>query len=496
MTNALIYARISKDRTGAGLGVDRQEELCQELAARLGVTVLDVYRDNDVSAYSGKPRPEYRAMLERMGRGGVDVVLCWHTDRLHRSPKELEEYIDVSERCKVATRSVESGELDLATPDGRMRARLLGTVARYESEHKSRRVQAAQEQAARAGRWLGGRRPYGWTFEDGAPVIVEDEAQRIRAMHDAVLSGQSIRSVVDSLNSDGALTSHNGRWTRDGVRHVLLRPRNAGLAEWKGQVLDGHASTFPAIVTEATHRAVVAKLTDPSRSRATSNRVRYLLSGIVQCECGGLMVKGNVAPKSRESYPIYRCQAAGTGHVTKKVEATDAHVLEVVAAVLRSDDGLDPAPSTNNDERQRLEDEAAALRQRADAAADSFIGGTITQRQMDRISTAANARLADIERQQADLHAASQTPGALSAEGRAALAEQWETGDLEERRRILRGAFGVVITRTPPGAARRFEPSTVRIAVKANTGPLTAEQVAAVLAEKVATGQKSVTYLP
>ncbi|OMH27080.1 hypothetical protein BKD30_04120 [Tersicoccus phoenicis] len=496
MPNALIYARISKDKTGAGLGVDRQERDCRKLADRLGATVLDVYVDNDISAYGGKHRPGYRAMLDRMTQGGIDYVLCWATDRLHRRVDDLREYADISIKHGVLTHAVTAGIIDLSTGSGLFAAQINGAFAELESTRKSERVKAAQEQAARAGKWLGGRRPYGWAFEDGAPVIVDDEAERIRVMHDAVLSGQSIRSIVDGLNSAGALTSYDGHWTRNTVRQVLKRPRNAGLATYRGQILDGHASTFPAIVSEATHRAVVAKLTDPNRARSTSNRVKYLLSGIAQCECGRLMVKATVKPQATSLYRVYKCQASGRGHAHKKMEAADAHVLDVVTAILHSDAGLDATPSSNDDARQQLEDEAATLRQMTDEAADSRFRGTIDQRQMERITVPANARLADIERQLADLHAASQTPGVLSAEGRATLAAQWDTGDLEERRRILRAAFGVVITRTPPGAARRFEPSTVRIAVKANAGPLTPEQVETVVAAEVAAGQTSITLLP
>ena len=89
-------------------------------------------------------------------------MLAWHTDRLHRSPTELEDYVDVCERRKVVTQTVKAGELDLTTPSGRAVARTLGAWARFEVEHKSERTRRAQRQAAEAGRWLGGRPPFGW----------------------------------------------------------------------------------------------------------------------------------------------------------------------------------------------------------------------------------------------------------------------------------------------------------------------------------------------
>src|SRR3954465_13621526 len=91
---AVIYTRMSKDRAGAGLGVDRQRQDCADLADRLGWTIVAHHSDNDLSAYSGKARPGYRALLDDLKAGRADAVLVWHTDRLHRRPVELEQYID------------------------------------------------------------------------------------------------------------------------------------------------------------------------------------------------------------------------------------------------------------------------------------------------------------------------------------------------------------------------------------------------------------------
>ncbi|GAA4641947.1 recombinase family protein [Gordonia humi] len=87
--NAIIYARISQDREGAGLGVDRQTEDARDLAERLGWRVLRVEADNDISAYSGKPRPGYERMLAAIESGEANAVIAWHADRLHRRTIEL-----------------------------------------------------------------------------------------------------------------------------------------------------------------------------------------------------------------------------------------------------------------------------------------------------------------------------------------------------------------------------------------------------------------------
>ncbi|MGH3699071.1 MAG: recombinase family protein, partial [Pseudonocardiaceae bacterium] len=190
---AAIYARISNDKTGAGLGVERQEADCRALAERLGWIVAEVFSDNDLSAYSGKPRPRYRAMLEAIRAGRITAVLAWHTDRLHRSPIELEDYISAcNDGRDVPTHTATAGPLDLSSPSGRMLARTLGTLARYESEHRGERVAAAALQRARAGRRSGGPRPFG--YEDDGVTVREPEAAAVRTAVESVLAGASLRS--------------------------------------------------------------------------------------------------------------------------------------------------------------------------------------------------------------------------------------------------------------------------------------------------------------
>jgi site-specific DNA recombinase len=72
---AAIYARISSDRDGDQLGVRRQLADCEALAARRGWEIAERYVDDDVSAYSGRVRPEYRRMLEDLTAGIVDAVV-------------------------------------------------------------------------------------------------------------------------------------------------------------------------------------------------------------------------------------------------------------------------------------------------------------------------------------------------------------------------------------------------------------------------------------
>src|SRR5690349_16308352 len=99
---AVVYTRISKDdRKGTedeGAGVARQETACRDLCRRRGWRVLEVFTENDVSASTRKPRPEFERMLAMAESGQLDLIVCAHVDRLTRSLVELERLIGLTER--------------------------------------------------------------------------------------------------------------------------------------------------------------------------------------------------------------------------------------------------------------------------------------------------------------------------------------------------------------------------------------------------------------
>ena len=156
-----IYARISSDPEGDQLGVRRQIEDCKRLAAERGWVVVDVYVDDDISAWSGKRRPEYERLLDDLRSGRIDGLVVWHLDRLHRHPRDLEAFLDLCDAAGVDTLGCVTGDVDLGTPVGRLTARMLGGLARYESDHKSERILRKHEELATAGK------PSGTSFSGG-----------------------------------------------------------------------------------------------------------------------------------------------------------------------------------------------------------------------------------------------------------------------------------------------------------------------------------------
>lgn len=450
---AVVYVRISRDREGGGLGVDRQLADCRTLAERLGLLITEVFEDNDLSAYSGKARPSYRRLLQHLRDGGATTVLCWHTDRLHRAPIELEEWIEVAEPRDVVVHTVKAGPIDLATPSGRMIARQLGAVARYESEHRSERVAAQKEHAAAAGRWLGGRRPFG--FEADGTTVRPLEAELIRSATDQLLTGSSLRSIVASWNHAGALTSTGKAWKPKMLRDVLSRWRNAGVHEHRGE--PGGLAQWDAIVTVEQVRAVRALFADPKRrTNGTDNARRWLLSGILTCPCGeGL--RSSTGAKGRRTY---RCKTPGPGHVSRIAAPVDDLVTRVVEAWLTEHDGVRTALSASAAvDVPALRATARRARRRVEEIAEMLGDGDLTAAEARTARLRAVSRLDAAE---AALTAAVRTSALSRMVGSADPVAAWRVADLDVQRAVLRELMTITVERQGPGR-RAFDPDTIVI---------------------------------
>ncbi|GHH77559.1 hypothetical protein GCM10018793_25920 [Streptomyces sulfonofaciens] len=381
---AAIYCRISQDRGGAGLGVARQEEDCRALCARLGWDVIAVHTDNDVSAYSGATRPEWTELLGAVRRGEIDAIAVWHVDRMTRSPRELEDVIDLADRHGVELATV-SGEIDLATPTGRMVARMLGAAARHEAEHKAERQKRQRRQAAEAGRIAGGgKRPFG--YEDDRMTVRSSEAEVIREGVRRVLANESLASICRDWQTRGILSPAGKPWKPSGLRRLLASARISGRREhtprgsWESTrpllgeiVADG---VWPGIISHEDSDRVRRILSDPARRQRVEGTTKrsYLLSGILRCgkpkengeSCGWPM-----SGRPRSGVPRYVCPnvpgtdaCAGTA---TNAERTDEHVRDMVLAALESPAfmerlrGQDDAGSELYEEIREDEEELEAL---------------------------------------------------------------------------------------------------------------------------------------
>ena len=453
--SAAIYARISADVEGKSLGVQRQVEDCRKLAADRGWPVGAEYVDNDVSAFSGKPRREYARMLADLESGARDAVIVYNLDRLHRRPVELEEFVALCERVGVSQVATVTADIDLGNDDGLFMARIFAAFAAKESGRKSARIRRKLLQNAEQGLPHGSVRPFG--YEADKITIREDEAAVVREMVDRYLAGQSIKSLTVWLNESAIAPAVAKSWQTSAVRQILCSGRIAGLREHRGQVIG--PAKWPAIITPAERDRVLARIASRSVTKTRAART-YLLSGMLRCgRCGNRLFSQarHVNPDNRVRR--YVClkgpDHGGCGRLTVVAEPVEHLLTDAVLTRLDSPHLAKVLAGKSSPDRDFAALAAAveADQARLDELAGLYAEGVISAREWIAARDPITARITQARR---NIAQATDTSAVYELAGTGGtLAKQWPDLDLDRQQAIINAVLDhAVIAPGTPGSRR------------------------------------------
>jgi site-specific DNA recombinase len=363
--------------------------------------------------------------------------------------------------------------MDLNTTSGRLVARLLGSVARNEVEHKAERQSRKMLQSAIDGRYSGGRLPLGYSLgpTKGSLVINPDEARVLREACSRLLGGHSMVNTaiwaakelgrpIQPVTLKTALTSdlitgfrqHVPQAERD--RWAAKRKKGLVSGEPKGTV---YKAGWEAILDKETSKAIRSLLNDPARKRQGRRPVKSLLSSLLHCA-----LCGSVLSYSKASY---KCSKRATrpdktdscGKVAVSTQAIEGHMQDVVKArLLKSDIRtlIDvPEPLTDaQEERKRLEDIRSKFY-------DLHRMGQMPFEDMVKQAEAITKELEALDQDEED-NERKRTQGIQIIDG----GERWEELGIDERRHIIRALYpGVIVYPTGRGhrSGVRFDKTRV-----------------------------------
>jgi site-specific DNA recombinase len=481
---AVLYARISLDKTGEAIGVQRQLREMRLLAQERGFEIVEEVTENDISASKELYRPGYAKVWKLVKGREVDHVVVWQSSRLMRSRRDRAEVIDTFGKHKADIVAVKGPSLDLRSAYGRGLAELSTAFDTMEGEVKAERISASIKDLAQRGKpW--GYVPYGWDRVGkgihAQQVVNEHEAAVVAELVDRLLAGESLNELYRDMNKRGEPAPglcqwmkipaevreqrmSKGRkpptrlWAKSTIRTLVLRDANVAIRRHNGADLAGH---WPPIVGRPKHDRVVALLSSPERRSHTGPRPgarKHLLThGIGRCgKCGGLLRAGN---RARSQGVIYMCQEHGcTGRVQRHV---DDLVARVVIGRLQMPDAL--GWLIGDDEKaRRLSERCEELQRRLDEAADSMADGKITTRQLERITAKLMPAL-EGARHDRDAAVRSLDIEAIRPLAGPEAANRWDAMPVSARRAVLEtlGIEVILMPRAQHGPG--FEPQTVEI---------------------------------
>ncbi|MGB7237353.1 MAG: recombinase family protein [Rhodococcus sp. (in: high G+C Gram-positive bacteria)] len=459
---AVIYARVSRDRTGTGKSVEEQIVECTRTCVQEGWDVAEVVTDDSVSAsrYSTKERPGYKSLAQILKPEMVLVV--WE---LSRAGRRTAEHLALQELCEERNVLFRAGSrtYDFRTSGDRFIGTVESAIAAKYSDETRERVLRAKRADAEAGR-PNGALGFGFmqtvdpaTFEK-TWILDPTTAPHIREAASDILNGKTLYSIVKDWNKRGITTINGNEWIPSTLRQMLMRPALAGLRENHGHTTK---AVWPPIISESEHRALVAIFFDPNRVTQRGSPVRHLGSGIFLCGVCGQTVGVMGAQPKLQRLSRYACPDR---HVSRSQADVDAHVTEklltVIADKLADEYLMDQTGAADGGETPSAHhlERAAELQGQIDDALTEFEAGRLSAALLGRIEASLLPQIAQERRA-----AAERTSNPLLAKLAAGAEGAWEAADIFERREMVRAAVVVTILRAGKGGTHVFDPTKVSV---------------------------------
>jgi DNA invertase Pin-like site-specific DNA recombinase len=148
-------------------------------------------------------RPGMSKLNDKLRAGRLCRIVVWRLDRLGRTTRGLCQLFEELQEKKVDLVSLKDG-FSLDSPAGRLHARILASVAEYETEIRRERVVAGQQVARRKGKtWGGSEKGWRWKVSDEqVAAIKEMKAAKTPIAKIARITGLSRPTIYRVLSQE------------------------------------------------------------------------------------------------------------------------------------------------------------------------------------------------------------------------------------------------------------------------------------------------------
>lgn len=403
-----IYIRVStEEQADEGYSIDAQNERLKAYALSQDWVIQETYIEEGVSG-KNMDRPELKRLLSDLKSDHSDhkIVLVYKLDRLTRSVSDLHTLLDYFDRHQTKFRSA-TEVYDTTTAIGRLFITLVAAMAQWERENLAERTKMGQIEMTRQGKWSGGRRPFGYDYNNGNLEINHAEAAIVKEIYHRYLAGSGTPKILKWLNNPThPQLASNKRWTLHNLKYVLQNPLYCGMVRYgyrdpKGKRQDEF------IVEKGNHKNII-ELDDFNRAQELRNKRKtmpsrsgtgtYSLTGILRCgKCGYSMSgdtrykKNKLESEARRYYTCVERVHSGLCDMPRQKESKLENAvlthLEQYHQVLNSDFSTFQFGSDTQNEIDAIHNEISKISSRKNRWMNAYENGDIESNVLkDRLS--------------------------------------------------------------------------------------------------------------
>src|SRR5205823_13449950 len=169
-------------------------------------------------------RPALQQLLADIQAGKIDVIVCYKIDRLTRSLADFAKIVEIlGARC--ASFVSVTQQFNTTTSMGRLTLNVLLSFAQFEREVIGERIRDKIAASKEKGMWMGGVPPLGYRAENHKFVVIDGEAEIVRAIFRRYMELGSVRLLKAELEARGIKSKS---WTSAAGRVIGDKPFSRG----------------------------------------------------------------------------------------------------------------------------------------------------------------------------------------------------------------------------------------------------------------------------
>lgn len=340
-TDAIIYLRVSTEEQVDNFSLATQEDICRKEAARKGLRVVKIFREEGKSAKTITGRPELLEMLHycKMNKKTVGALIIYRLDRLSR---QTSDYLSIRKNlvaCNI--KLVSASEPTGTSPTDTLLETIMASFAQHDNDVRSERTKNGMYARFKSG-LISGKPPLGYKMN--ANKIPEEDPESWEQMNhvwDLMATGtKSLREITIIMNDLGLRVMYKGKPKKLRIQSTQRIFRNkfyAGILtsnEYMEEVQGQHRpmislEQFYIVQRALDGRCVSKQVTNVKRTR--NNKI-FPLRRIVKCDTCGMGLTAGWSKGRSKRYPYYRCPR-GCKQVSIRAEKLDEEVIELLRSI-------------------------------------------------------------------------------------------------------------------------------------------------------------------
>jgi DNA invertase Pin-like site-specific DNA recombinase len=222
------YVRVSTEKQAEdGLGLAVQEKSILRWAREHGHRLVRIVRDEAVSgALPAEERLGLAEALSLIRNGKAAGLVIARLDRLARELTVQEAILAQVWRHGGTVFASDTGEIARDDPDDPMRTamrQMMGVFSQLERAMIGARLRAGRKLKAERGGFAYGSPPFGFKAEGGGLVEEPEEQKALKRIRQLARRGASLRTIAQTLESEGYHPKRSSRWHPETLRLILGR---------------------------------------------------------------------------------------------------------------------------------------------------------------------------------------------------------------------------------------------------------------------------------